>query len=1023
MKFLKSTIYFLSILAFFVCTGFLNYADAAFTARTPEVANGGTNISLLAVNKPIETVEGDIMFTWIGYRGSATDDMVNSIPAGWIELGRDTSTRDSYWLFYKIAGTSEATNYIWGTSASGRIAITVLTYTSGNFDPMNPIDVVSNTVYRTNDTNLRATSMNVSAINSPLIFIGGEYSNAVRTHAKPTVPTTGWIENYDGGNNISDYSRTFDSFIWSGSGATGDIIATISASATTKHAFAVALNSKILTPPSALNFSNDSEGTLLDGGRSSQQITITGTNFGAGPSDGIGNTIKIGTYIIPDANVTTWNDTTIVFTIPSSATTYGGVGVNGLIVRANELDDTTPLDFYIYPNITSISLNSEQIGINIIVSGDHFETSAGSAIINTKPATVIGEWGETSLTVRIPGQEGAININGKIQITRNDTKTSNQFPIDPTNFTILAPSVSGSNPASETTEQSSVSIEFSGLGIDTDIGTNPVLKLSKSGETDIIGTGYSLINPYQTISATFNLSSAVIGAWDLVIINMDGQSGTCSGCFTINPVTGPIVTGIDPVFGLTANTNITTISGSNFDSGAIVKLTKVAQPDITTSTAFTFTNATTLSGGAFDLTTKSLGYWNVVVTNSDFQTGSYDAGFEIRSSVPSDPINIYQFKNNTDTAQPPTTEITTGNGIGGQVDIYFRMNMQGGLIGELYYPQIELKTIGTPFDGTFVEGSGIMFNGTAEQGWVNIIGADNESYHWQARIRNSSGTSPWASFGGNTDPNDIDIYIDNTIPSIDTPCSSSVISTSDLGATIQWNTSDLMSGAQTPPGSGAYATSQVQYELTSSFIDWSTTPGIITAESLWENSPHQVTLSSLSPDSDYTFRMKAKDLAGNEGTSVNCNFATEGARPIKTIEFFILQESNKNTGTKIKKQFNVTVPENTAITNSIQVKSAYIEISGISSATGNQTINAGLLRGDQTLQIGPVGNNYSLDSTGTTTQFTILFDVLSPGSDNENINDITSGGNYNYTLFLNGDGVTDVCLFSSKLILTYNYKP
>ena len=783
-----------------------------------------------------------------------------------------------------------------------------------------------------------------------------------------------------------------------------------------------------VTPPNATGFINDTDGTLLDGGRSSQQITITGSDFGTAGSDGINNAIKIGTYTVPDGNVTTWNDTTIVFTISSATLTYGGTGANGLIVKANGLDDSSPQNFYVYPNITSISTNSEQTGTNITVSGDHFETSAGSAIINTKSATVIGGWSETSLAVRVPGQEGAININGKIQITRNDTKTSNQFPIDPTNFTILAPSVSGSNPASETTGQSSVSIEFSGLGIDTDIGMDPILKLVKSGESDITGTEYSAVTAYQTVSATFDLSSAVTGAWDLVITNMDGQSGTCGECFIVNPPSGPIVTGINPVFGLNSGIrNITSITGGNFQDGAMAKLTKTAQIDIAPSTAFSFTGANTLSNGAFDLTAKTLGYWNVIVTNPDLQTGSYgnetDTGFEIRSSMPTDPSNIYQFKNDIDIAQPPTTEITVGNGIGEQLNVYFRMDMQGGLTGELYYPQIELKPTGAAFDGVFIEGTGAIYNGTEVQGWVNITGIDDTSYHWRARARNSAGNSNWIVFGENTDPNDVDVYIDNTPPSIDTLCSSAVINITDLSATIQWNTSDSMSGAQTPPGSGAYATAQVQYKKTSDFIDWTATPGTATTESTWGNSPHQANLSSLSPGTDYTFRMKSKDGAGNEGISVNCNFTTEGARPIKTIEFFILQEANKNTGTKIKKNFSLTIPENTGVANSIQAKSAYIEIGGISSATGNQTINAGLLRGDQTAQVGPAGNNYTLDSTGTTTQFTILFDSLSSGSDNEDMTNITSGGNYEYTIFLNGDGAADVSLFSAKLVLTYNYKP
>lgn len=778
--------------------------------------------------------------------------------------------------------------------------------------------------------------------------------------------------------------------------------------------------------PDAAGFINNMEGTILDGGRSSQQITITGTDFGTGPSDGINNAVKIGTYTVPDGDIISWNDTTIVFTIPSASATYGGTGINGLIIKANGLDDATPLDFYIYPNITSLSTNSEQIGTDIIISGDHFGALAGSAVVNSKSATVIGAWDENNLTVRVPGQEGVVNINGKIQITRNDARTSNQYPPDPASFTILAPSVSGSNPASAETGQSSVPIEFSGFGIDTDAGTDSILKLVKSGETDIIGAGYSIAIPYQTASAIFNLSGAATGAWDLVIVNMDGQSGTCSGCFTVNPPSGPVVTGINPDFGLNSGTrNITSITGSNFQNGATAKLTKTAQAPINSNPAFTFTDANTLSNGAFDLSLQPLGFWNVVVTNPDLQTGSYgneiDTGFEIRSALPSNPTNLSQSKTELGSS------VSEGGGIGGQVTIYLRMDMEGGS-ADNYTSEVEIKPYSTPLDGLsdIYSGNTVFYDpagGIPAKGFAIFSGIDGELYHWRARVQNSSGTSGWTSFGTIPEPNDIDFYLDNTPPSIDTLCANAITSISDLNATIQWNTSDATSGAQNPPGSGAYATAQAQYIRTSDYADWITSPGITTVESVWENSPHQVSLSSLSPGTDYTFRMKSKDGAGNEAVSENCVFATEGARPIKTIEFFILQEANKNTGVKIKKNFILTIPENTGIADSIQPKSAYIEISGISSATANQTINAGLLRGDQTAEIGPAGNNYFLDSTGTTTQFTILFDALTPGSDNENMLDITSGGTYEYTLFLNSDGITDVSLFSAKLVLTYNYKP
>ncbi|MCG2690981.1 IPT/TIG domain-containing protein, partial [Candidatus Parcubacteria bacterium] len=783
-----------------------------------------------------------------------------------------------------------------------------------------------------------------------------------------------------------------------------------------------------ITGPNATSFVNNTDGALLDGGRSSQQITVTGTNFGAGPSNGTTNAVKIGIYIVPNGNVAIWNATTIVFTIPAAATVYGGAGANGLIIRAGGVDDATPLDFYIYPNIISISLNSGQIGSNIIILGDHFGASAGAIAVNTKTAATVGAWSETSLTARIPGQEGPLNITGKIQIARSDAKTSNQYPVAGS-FAILAPSVSGSNPSSATTGQT-VAIEFSGLGIDTDTGIAPALKLTKTGQTDIIGTSMAKVVDYQAVSANFNLSGAVTGYWKLVVANMDGQSGSygdeATAGFNITSL-APTVTGINPGFGNDSGIiNIFSITGTNFQSDAIAKLTKTAQADIVPSTAFAYAGSTALSSGAFDLSGKANGWWNVVVVNVGAGTsGSYgnevDAGFEIRSAKPSTPANIYQFKINTDIAQPPTINIAVGGGIGGQNNIYFRMDMSGGLTGELYYPQIELKPIGAAFTDAFIEGAGVMFNSTAVQGWASVNGVDGNSYHWQARVRNSAGASDWAPFGGNNDPNDIDIYVDNTPPTIDyADCTAAapVSSITDLSALIQWNTSDNMSGAQSVfPGAGAYAKVQVDYKKGVEF--WTTTP-----LSAWENSLHQVALSALAPATNYTFRMRSRDYLGNEAISSECGFLTTSSRPIKTVEFFIAQEMDSyktlTDGTS-KKYFIISLPESPS--DNISVKSAFIEITGVTSAALSQTIKVGLLRGDQTSGLGPAGKTYELNSDSTTTPFTILFDTLAPiEGDNENMTDITTGATpYDYTLFLKGDGITDIWLFSAKLIITYSY--
>lgn len=214
----------------------------AFTARTETYVDLSALSSPydITVTKPTGTANGDILFCWIGwyYFQART---IDSVPSGWTELGSYTSNYDKYALYYKVAA-SEPDTWDWSFSGSARVRAVCSCYTGGDFDSADPIDVVSNTAYRTNNTACIAASMAVSAINSPLVFWAGVYNASERTLTKPSVPTTDWVEDDDAGSTTSDLWTEVCSMIWSGSGATGDMSATINVADADKHTFAVALN-------------------------------------------------------------------------------------------------------------------------------------------------------------------------------------------------------------------------------------------------------------------------------------------------------------------------------------------------------------------------------------------------------------------------------------------------------------------------------------------------------------------------------------------------------------------------------------------------------------------------------------------------------------------------------------------------------------------------------------------------------------------------------------------------------------
>jgi len=214
-----------------------------FSARTETYVNVSSLSSPynFVLNKPSGTVDGDILFTFICVY-KTTVPVLDAVPSGWnLIASRSVSTNYHFFLYWKLA-SSEPASYTWSWTTTVKMRAVCSCYTSGDFDPANPINVYSDTQYITANTILRAASMTVSKANSPLVFFGGVYHTSSRTFTKPSVPTTDWVEDDDAGHTTPDWWTDINSMIWSGSGATDNMDATISASDAHKHAFAIALN-------------------------------------------------------------------------------------------------------------------------------------------------------------------------------------------------------------------------------------------------------------------------------------------------------------------------------------------------------------------------------------------------------------------------------------------------------------------------------------------------------------------------------------------------------------------------------------------------------------------------------------------------------------------------------------------------------------------------------------------------------------------------------------------------------------
>jgi len=124
------------------------------------------------------------------------------------------------------------------------------------------------------------------------------------------------------------------------------------------------------------------------------------------------------------------------------------------------------------------------------------------------------------------------------------------------------------------------------------------------------------------------------GFFDITGISEDGRwitgTGAKSGvrhAYVAYLSEAPTVSGISPSTAPNTSTVQVTVSGLCFRSGAIVKLTRAGQSDIT-GTPVSVSSLSTLTC-SFDLTGKAVGQWDVVVTNTDGQSGALRGGLAV----------------------------------------------------------------------------------------------------------------------------------------------------------------------------------------------------------------------------------------------------------------------------------------------------------------------------------------------------------------------------------------------------------
>jgi phosphodiesterase/alkaline phosphatase D-like protein len=153
----------------------------------------------------------------------------------------------------------------------------------------------------------------------------------------------------------------------------------------------------------------------------------------------------------------------------------------------------------------------------------------------------------------------------------------------------------------------------------------------------------------------------------------------------------------------------------------------------------------------------------------------------------------------------------------------------------------------------------IDYSADGGETWNPIVSgiADTGSYTWTLPNINTSAAKIRVTAtdqGGNdgSDASDANFAIDSVAPSISSVDASDITQT---GASVSWSTNEP-------------ATSQVEYGVTAAY-------GSATSLDSTLKSSHTVSLSGLSPDTTYHYRVISDDAPGNKATSVDYTFETE----------------------------------------------------------------------------------------------------------------------------------------------------
>ena len=140
---------------------------------------------------------------------------------------------------------------------------------------------------------------------------------------------------------------------------------------------------------------------------------------------------------------------------------------------------------------------------------------------------------------------------------------------------------------------------------------NTQVRLTRTGESEIAATNVNALNPNQ-LTCNFDITAKALGYWDICVSTggPGSETSVTSDGFLISSMS---VFGITPGIGYNSGkVSITSLAGSGFVTGSAVKLTRTGETAVNAgNVSVTGPNQITCT---FDLTGKSTGYWDVIVS-------------------------------------------------------------------------------------------------------------------------------------------------------------------------------------------------------------------------------------------------------------------------------------------------------------------------------------------------------------------------------------------------------------------------